>query len=223
MAMAEKIQHGTRDADHTVSALCLAPRGVIAAYVFAHGAGAGMAHPFMEAVAKGLAARRIATMRYQFPSMESGSRRPDRPALAEATVAAAVRKAAPLAPRLPLIAGGKSFGGRMTSQAQAREPLPKVRGLAFLGFPLHLAKKPSTERAAHLAEVHVPMLFVQGDRDTLADMKLLRSVPSISARAQRCTPSPARTMASTCWCARGAPTQKQWTRRSTLWRAGRPS
>jgi predicted alpha/beta-hydrolase family hydrolase len=135
-----------------------------------------MSHPFMEAVSRGLAGRRIATLRYQFPYMESGSRRPDRPALAEATVAAAVRKAATLAPRLPLIAGGKSFGGRMTSQAQARAPLPKVRGLAFVGFPLHPPKKPSKDRAAHLAEVQVPMLFVQGDRDALSDMKLLRSV-----------------------------------------------
>ena len=164
--------------------LAIAPPEAWAAYVFAHGAGAGMAHPFMEAVASGLAARKIATLRYQFPFMESGSRRPDRPALAEATVAAAVRKAATLAPRLPLIAGGKSFGGRMTSQAQAREPLPKVRGLAFLGFPLHLAKKPSKERAAHLADVQVPMLFIQGDRDALADMKLLRSVTKeLGARA----------------------------------------
>ena len=172
------------DADHTVSALYLAPRGPIACYVLAHGAGAGMAHPFMEAVSQGLAGRKIATLRYQFPYMESGSRRPDRPVLAQATVAAAVRKAAALAPRLPLIAGGKSFGGRMTSQVQANEPLPKVRGLAFLGFPLHLPKKPSTERAAHLAEVQLPMLFIQGDRDALADMRLLRSVTKrLGARA----------------------------------------
>src|SRR5690348_3058470 len=136
-----------------VSALLHAPPDAIACYVLAHGAGAGMAHPFMQAVADGLAARKIATLRYQFPYMESGSRRPDRPALAQAAVAAAVRKATTLAPRLPLIAGGKSFGGRMTSQAQAREALPKVRGLAFLGFPLHLPNKPSTERAAHLADV----------------------------------------------------------------------
>ncbi|MBX3500469.1 MAG: dienelactone hydrolase family protein [Alphaproteobacteria bacterium] len=135
-----------------------------------------MSHPFMEAVSQGLAARKIATLRYQFPYMESGSRRPDGPALAQATVAAAVRRAATLAPRLPLIAGGKSFGGRMTSQAQAREALPKVRGLAFLGFPLHLPNKPSKERAAHLAEVQLPLLFIQGDRDALADMRLLRSV-----------------------------------------------
>lgn len=172
------------DADHTVSALYLVPRGAIACYVFAHGAGAGMSHPFMETVSRGLADRKIATLRYQFPYMETGSRRPDRPALAEATVAAAVRRAATLAPRLPLIAGGKSFGGRMTSQAQAREPLPRVRGLAFLGFPLHLAKKPAKERAAHLAAVHLPMLFVQGDRDALADMKLLRTVTKqLGARA----------------------------------------
>jgi predicted alpha/beta-hydrolase family hydrolase len=117
--------------------------------------------------------------------MESGSRRPDRPALAQATVAAAVRKAATLAPRLPLIAGGKSFGGRMTSQAQALEPLPKVRGLAFLGFPLHLPKKPSKERAAHLSDVDLPLLFIQGDRDALADMRLLRSVTKpLGARAK---------------------------------------
>jgi len=164
------------DADHTVSAIHLAPRGAIACYVLAHGAGAGMSHPFMQAVAEGLAGRKIATLRYQFPYMESGSRRPDRPPLAQATVVAAVRKAATLAPRLPLIAGGKSFGGRMTSQAQAHEALPKVRGLAFLGFPLHLANKPAKERAQHLPEVQLPLLFVQGDRDALADMRLLRSV-----------------------------------------------
>lgn len=164
------------DAGHAVSAIYLAPRGAIACYVFAHGAGAGMSHPFMEAVSQGLAGRRIATLRYQFPYMESGSRRPDGPALTQATVAAAVRRAATLAPRLPLIAGGKSFGGRMTSQAQAREALPKVRGLAFLGFPLHLPNKPSKERAAHLAEVQLPLLFIQGDRDALADLRLLRSV-----------------------------------------------
>lgn len=172
------------DADHTVSAIHLVPRGAIACYVLAHGAGAGMSHPFMEAVSEGLAAHKIATLRYQFPYMEAGSHRPDRPALAQATVAAAVRKAATLAPRLPLIAGGKSFGGRMTSQAQAHEPLPKVRGLAFLGFPLHLPNKPAKERAAHLAEVQLPLLFIQGDRDALADMRLLRSVTRrLGARA----------------------------------------
>ena len=163
------------DAEHTVSALYLAPRGAIACYVLAHGAGAGMTHAFMADMAKGLAERKIATLRYQFPYMEARSRRPDGPALAHATVRAAVRTAAKLAPRKILVAGGKSFGGRMTSQAQAIEPLPKVRGLAFLGFPLHPAKKPSDERARHLADVKIPMLFVQGDRDALAEKRLLRA------------------------------------------------
>lgn len=181
----QRLEAVSVDDDHTVSAIHLAPRGAIACYVFAHGAGAGMAHPFMEAVAQGLAERKIATLRYQFPYMEQGSRRPDRPALAQATIVAAVRKAATLAPRLPLIAGGKSFGGRMTSQAQAHEPLPNVRGLAFLGFPLHLPNKPATERAEHLAEVRLPSLFIQGDRDALADMRLLRSVVRrLGARAR---------------------------------------
>lgn len=161
------------DAKHNVSALYVAPRGAIACYVLAHGAGAGITHPFMSAVAEGLAERKIATLRYQFPYMEAGSRRPDGPALAHATVLAAVRTAARLAPRKKLIAGGKSFGGRMTSQAQALAALPKVRGLAFLGFPLHPAKKPGDQRARHLADVKIPMLFVQGDRDALAESRLL--------------------------------------------------
>jgi len=161
------------DADHTVSAAYLAPRGASACYVLAHGAGAGMNHPFMLEIANGLAARKIASLRYQFPYMEAGSRRPDRPALAQATVRAAAHTAARLAPRMTLIAGGKSFGGRMTSQAQAASPLPRVRGLAFVGFPLHPAKKPSATRADHLAQVDIPMLFVQGDRDALAERKLL--------------------------------------------------
>ena len=164
------------DADHTVSASYLAPRGASACYIFAHGAGAGMNHPFMLEIANGLVARKIATLRYQFPYMETGSKRPDRPALAQATVLAAVQAAAKLAPRKTLIAGGKSFGGRMTSQAQAASPLPKVRGLAFVGFPLHLAKKPSSKRADHLARIDIPMLFIQGDRDALADRKLLLPV-----------------------------------------------
>lgn len=142
--------------------------------MFAHGAGAGMTHSFMQAVADGLAARGIATLRYQFPSMERGSRRPDTPRLAHATVRAAVATAA--ATGLPLLAGGKSFGGRMTSQAQAQEPLPGVRGLAFFGFPLHPLGRPSTERGAHLDGVACPMLFLQGTRDELADVDLLRSV-----------------------------------------------
>ena len=132
-----------------------------------------MTHSFMEAVAEGLAERGIATLRYQFPYMEKASKRPDPPALAQATVRAAVAAAARCCPGLPLIAGGKSFGGRMTSQAQAAAPLAGVRGLAFLGFPLHPAGKPSSDRAQHLADVHVPMLFLQGSRDSLADVALL--------------------------------------------------
>ena len=161
------------DDARSVSGLFLAPARAHACYVFAHGAGAGMAHPFMERVTSELGERGIATLRYQFPYMEQGSKRPDPPKLAQATVRAAVAAAARLAPALPLIAGGKSFGGRMTSQAQAASPLPGVRGLAFLGFPLHPAGKPSDQRAEHLFEVHVPMLFLQGSRDALADLALL--------------------------------------------------
>lgn len=163
------------DDGQQVSGLLLTPPDARTCYVLAHGAGAGMAHPFMAAVAEGLAARGVATMRYQFPYMERGSRRPDVPRLAQATVRAAVARAAELAPGMPLLAGGKSFGGRMTSQAQAVSPLPGVRGLAFLGFPLHPAGKPSDERAAHLFEVEVPMLFLQGTRDELAGQALLQS------------------------------------------------
>jgi len=133
-----------------------------------------MAHPFMAAVAGGLAERGIATLRYQFPYMEQRSRRPDTPAVAHAAVRAAVAEAARRAPELALFAGGKSFGGRMTSQAQAESPLPGVRGLVFLGFPLHPAGKPSDDRAKHLADVRVPMLFLQGTRDELAELDLLR-------------------------------------------------
>lgn len=163
------------DDGQQVSGLLLAPPDARTCYVLAHGAGAGMGHPFMAAVAEGLAARGVATMRYQFPYMERGSRRPDVPRLAQATVRAAVARAAELAPGMPLLAGGKSFGGRMTSQAQAASPLPGVRGLAFLGFPLHPAGKPSDERAAHLFEVEVPMLFLQGTRDELAGQALLQA------------------------------------------------
>jgi uncharacterized protein len=159
-----------------VSGLLLAPPRARACYLFAHGAGAGMTHPFMAAVAAGLGDRDIATLRYQFPYMEQRARRPDPPKLAHATVRAAAAEAGRLMPGLPLIAGGKSFGGRMTSQAQAGSPLPGVRGLAFLGFPLHPAKRPSDERAMHLFDVRVPMLFLQGTRDQLADMQLLQSV-----------------------------------------------
>ncbi len=144
--------------------------------MLAHGAGAGMRHIFMTEIAEGLGERGISTLRYQFPYMEQGSRRPDSPELTRATVRAAVAQASSLLPEVPLFAGGKSFGGRMTSQAQAECPLPGVRGLIFLGFPLHPRGRPSVERARHLFDVGIPMLFLQGDRDELADAGLLRSV-----------------------------------------------
>jgi predicted alpha/beta-hydrolase family hydrolase len=156
-----------------VSALLMLPPQANSCFVLAHGAGAGMTHPFMAAVATGLGARGMATLRYQFPYMEAGSKRPDRPAIAHAAVRAAVAEAARHCPGLPLIAGGKSFGGRMTSQTQAITPLAGVRGLAFLGFPLHPAGKPSSERAEHLFDIRVPMLFLQGSRDKLAELALL--------------------------------------------------
>jgi len=159
-----------------VSALLLCPDRLRACFVFAHGAGAGMTHPFMQAFAEGLCARGIASLRYQFPYMEKGSKRPDPPAIAQATVRAAVTEAAGHCPDLPLVAGGKSFGGRMSSQAQAAAPLPGVRGVAFLGFPLHPAGKPSTDRAEHLADIHIPMLFLQGTRDALAETALIEGV-----------------------------------------------
>src|SRR5690242_1850484 len=152
----------------SVSALLLRPEGAKALYLFAHGAGAGMSHKAMESSAQGLADRGIATLRYQFPYMEKGSKRPDAPAVAHAAVRAAVAEAARCCDALPLIAGGKSFGGRMTSQAQAIDALPGVRGLAFFAFPLHPAGKPSSDRAKHLTEVDIPMLFLQGTRDALA-------------------------------------------------------
>jgi uncharacterized protein len=164
------------DAANDVSALLLRPSGARACFIFAHSAGAGMTHPFMEMVAAGLCERGIATLRYQFPYMEKGSKRPDAPVIAHAAVRAAVAEAARSCPGLPLIAGGKSFGGRMTSQAQAAAPLAGVRGLAFLGFPLHPAGKPSDARAKHLSEVRVPMLFIQGTRDKLAELQLLEPV-----------------------------------------------
>ena len=162
--------------DESVSALLLRPANARALYLFAHGAGAGMTQKAMESNAQGLAERGIATLRYQFLYMEKGSKRPDPPRLAHAAVRAAAAKAASVAPDLPLFAGGRSFGGRMTSQAQADEPLPDVRGLAFLGFPLHPAGKPGVERAVHLERVRIPMLFVSGDRDALAERDLLEPV-----------------------------------------------
>ncbi len=153
-----------------------APAKPRALYVFAHGAGAGMTHAFMANFANGLVQRDIAVLRYNFPYMKQGSKRPDTPKVAHAAVREAVAEAARRLPGAPLYAGGKSFGGRMTSQAHALEPLPGVRGLAFVGFPLHPAGTPSIERATHLAQVRIPMLFLQGNRDELADLTLLESV-----------------------------------------------
>src|SRR5881397_521627 len=159
-----------------VSGLLLRPKDARLLYVLAHGAGAGMRHPFLESISQRLAEQGIATLRYQFPYMERRSRRPDPPAVAAATVRAAVAEAARIAPDLRLVAGGKSFGGRMTSTAQAEEPLPGVRGLVFFGFPLHPPGRPGDSRAEHLAQLQIPMLFLQGDRDDFADLKLLKPV-----------------------------------------------
>jgi len=174
----------TVDDARRVSGLLQVPHGARVCYVLAHGAGAGMSHPFMIAVADGLAERGIATMRYQFPYMEQRSKRPDAPKLAQDTVRAAVLKATRLVPKLALVAGGKSFGGRMTSQAQAALPLVGVRALAFLGFPLHPAGRRSDERANHLFEVKIPMLFLQGTRDALADTRMFQAlVETLGTRA----------------------------------------
>ena len=159
-----------------VSGLLLRPADARLLYVLAHGAGAGMRHPFLESLAQRLADRSVATLRYQFPYMERRASRPDPPAVAAATVRAAVAEAARVAPGLPLVAGGKSFGGRMTSTAQAEDPLSGVRGLVFLGFPLHPPGRPGDKRAEHLAQVRIPMLFLQGDRDEFADLNLLKPV-----------------------------------------------
>jgi len=160
--------------DHHVSGLSLRPHDAWALYVLAHGAGAGMRHRFMATVANGLALAGVATLRYQFPYTEQGKFRPDPPALLEATVRAAVARAGD--EHLPLFAGGKSMGGRMTSQAQAQQALDGVRGVIFLGFPLHAPKRPAVARAKHLDAVDIPMLFVQGTRDDLADLDLMRGV-----------------------------------------------
>lgn len=175
ISQAKPVSIALDDGAH-VSGLLQAAPDARACYVLAHGAGAGMTHPFMAAAATGLAERGIATLRYQFLYMERGSKRPDPPKLAHAAVRAAIAEAARQMPKLPLIAGGKSFGGRMTSQAQAAAPLPGVCGLAFLGFPLHPAKQPSSERAKHLADVLVPMLFLQGTRDALAMLDQIEPV-----------------------------------------------
>ena len=160
----------------TVSAILDRPRGARSLLVLAHGAGAGMRHAFMNQLSAALAARTIATLRYQFPYMEAGRRRPDRAAVLAATVRAAVKEAKRRARGLALFAGGKSMGGRMTSQAHAEAPLAGVRGIVFVGFPLHPAGAPATERAEHLARVAVPTLFLQGTRDELAGLELLRPI-----------------------------------------------
>ncbi len=176
MAAATELRFRVAETSGEVSALLVRPPDARLLYVLAHGAGAGMRHPFLESIAQRLAERGIATLRYQFPYMERRAGRPDPPAVAAATVRAAVTEAARAAPGLPLVAGGKSFGGRMTSTAQAEAPLPGVRGLVFLGFPLHPPGKPGDKRAEHLEGVQIPMLFLQGDRDEFADLTLLRPV-----------------------------------------------
>jgi len=160
----------------SVSGLLRSPPQSHACVVLAHGAGAGMSHPAMETLAAGFAERSFATFRYQFPYMEDGGRRPDPPRVAHATIRAAVAEARRLLPDLPLIAGGRSFGGRMTAQAQAASPLPGVRGLIFFAFPLHPPKQISAERATHLCDVHIPMLFLQGSRDAMADLNELNGL-----------------------------------------------
>jgi uncharacterized protein len=171
--------HGVR-----VSGLMLQPAGAKACLVLGHGAGAGMEHPFMAALARDLAAIGVASLRYQFPYMEKHGKRPDPPAICHATVRAAAAEAHRLAPTLPLFAGGKSFGGRMTSQAQAEMPLPHVRGLVFFGFPLHPPKLPSLTRGQHLFQVAIPMLFLQGTRDALAELSLIKPLADqLGARA----------------------------------------
>lgn len=181
----KELQFTVTDQPTRVSALLLRAERARWLLVFAHGAGAGMRHSFMNAVSEELARQRIATFRYQFPYMEQGGGRPDPPQVLLATVRAAVRAATEVAPDLPLIAGGKSLGGRMTSTAASQSPLPGVQGIVFFGFPLHPAGQPSTERARHLQSVSVPMLFLQGTRDKLAELELLRPVCSeLGNRAQ---------------------------------------
>jgi uncharacterized protein len=158
----------------TVSALAIYPGSAHAALALAHGAGAGMRHPFMAALAERLAERGVATLRYQFPYLEHGGRRPDPPAVATATVRAAAEQTSGTFEGVPLFAGGKSFGGRMSSTAQAEAAMPGVRGLVFFGFPLHPMGRPGTVRAEHLERIDVPMLFLQGDRDALADPSLIQ-------------------------------------------------
>src|SRR5256884_6916360 len=174
MPPATELRVGVGETTGDVSALLVRPADARLLYVLAHGAGAGMRHPFLESLAQRLADRSVATLRYQFPYMERRASRPDPPAVAAATVRAAVEEAARVAPGLPLVAGGKSFGGRVTSTAQAEDPLSGVRGLVFLGFPLHPPGRPGDKRAEHLAQVRIPMLFLQGDRDEFAALDLFK-------------------------------------------------
>jgi predicted alpha/beta-hydrolase family hydrolase len=184
MSTGERLEIVVGERIGRVSGLLLRPPEPWAGYVLAHGAGAGMEHPFMESVARALLSRGIATLRYQFPYTEAGGRRPDPPAVLLATVRAAVARARELMPDLRLFAGGKSMGGRMTSNAAAERPLDDVAGLIFLGFPLHRPKRPAIDRAEHLARVTVPMLFLQGTRDDLAELELIREVTTgLGARA----------------------------------------
>jgi uncharacterized protein len=184
MAAAKKLRFAVENAGE-VSALLLRPANPDWLLVLAHGAGAGMTHPFLESLAQELAAVRIATFRYQFPYMEQRRRAPDRPPILTATVNAAIQGAKEAAPGLPLLAGGKSMGARMTSTAASQGTLDQVRGLVFFGFPLHPPKQPATKRADHLTKVSLPMLFMQGTRDTLADLTLLR--PIAAALRERAT------------------------------------
>jgi uncharacterized protein len=184
MSEGERLRFAVEGAGE-VSAILMRPAAAQWLLALAHGAGAGMSHPFLEKLARELGEAGVATFRYQFPYMEQRRRAPDSPSVAAATVAAAVRAAAMAAPGLPLLAGGKSFGGRMSSQAASQGPLEGVRGLVFFGFPLHPPNKPSTKRAEHLEKVKIPMLFLQGTRDTLADLNLLRPIcSSLGSRAQ---------------------------------------
>ena len=192
----------------SVSALLIRPDPARACFVFAHGAGAGMTHSSMEAVAQGLAERGVASLRYQFPYMEKGSKRPDTPPIAHAAVRSAVAEAGRRCAGLRLIAGGKSFGGRMTSQAQAISPLDGVDGLAFLGFPLHPAGKPSDDRAKHLSDIKIPMLFLQGTRDALAELRLLEPVVRRLGRRPHCIASRRPIIPSMCWRVRAATTAR---------------
>jgi hypothetical protein len=185
-AESQAVQIAVDDATR-VSGILISPPQAMACYVVAHGAGAGMLHPFLEKLASDLAARQIATLRYNFPYMEKRGKRPDPPKVCHAAVRAAVAAAHALAPTLPLLAGGKSFGGRMTSQAQAASPLSDVRGLIFLGFPLHPPKQPSDTRAEHLPNVKIPMLFLQGARDEFAEAAFLNPlIKRLGALATLC-------------------------------------